>query len=89
MKNFRLLSAFLIFCFSVHCGTVSSFAYSESYRHRYFIYSGLQKDFDLIGDPKIFPAGPIFILDLPFSFVLDTALLPFTVLHFFIRKDSP
>lgn len=89
MKNFKLFSIFLIASFSVHCGTVSSFVYSESSNHRYFIYSGIQKDFDLIGDRKIFPAGPFFILDLPFSFALDTVILPLTVLHYFIKKDSP
>jgi uncharacterized protein YceK len=54
------------------CGTVLSFdpVIGEDWRRDPLFYSGTRFDVDL---------GSYALLDVPFSFVADTALLPFTI----------
>ncbi len=50
-------------------------------------YGGVQNDFAWMGDPGFLP-GFVWVLDIPSSLVLDSALLPFTVTDWLLRLAS-
>lgn len=58
------------------CGTIGNLSDDPK------IYGGLRNDIEEVGRPTG-PCNPGFLMacDVPFSFVLDTVLLPFTVLY--------
>jgi len=74
----RTARAFLLSCVVAlgGCGTLGSL--SDDPR----IYGGLRNDIEEVGRGTG-PCNPGFLMacDVPFSFVLDTVLLPFTVLY--------
>ena len=62
------------------CGTIADISTDQK------IYGGIQKDVNLIKNPYLpkseeyfFPLVLLGILDVPFSFALDTVLLPVTI----------
>ncbi len=78
------------------CGTIASqFSYFAGYKHFVpdrpnMMYSGVQFDTHLVGAAFYHHAGivSIFIFpDYPLSFVLDTALLPFTFFQSIDEED--
>ena len=59
----------IVLAFCSGCGTVST----GFERNPYPVYGGVRQDAHIIGGGG---AGPIFIIDVPFSFAADTLLLP-------------
>lgn len=73
------------------CGTIGSLASPWSYKEPSKIYGGVRNDWSEIGQ-ETGPCrpGPLLIVDLPFSFALDTLLLPITVCYeLFFRPAAP
>jgi len=53
------------------------------------VMGGLRMDIAHLGDPgRQAYSTPVYIIDLPFSFALDVALLPFTLVYSLFRSDN-
>ena len=84
-------------CFSLltlsGCGTVANLVNPTEDRLRLgsagpHVYGGLRMDVDILDSPgHLGPLLPFFVIDVPLSLVLDTALLPLTIPYSLLRPD--
>ena len=79
MKKFILITQSLVFLiFTTSCGTITARDTSETNK---MLYPATQTDVVymyacLIEEPILFPAGLLFLVDLPISLITDTVCLP-------------
>jgi uncharacterized protein YceK len=65
------------------CGTIGNLANDPG------IYGGTRYDVDEMGNWGPCSAGIVAVFDLPFSVVLDTAALPFTLIYTLVKPEPP
>ncbi len=70
----RSLASSLLLVALTGCGTIESLGGRGP-----FVFGGVRQDVEEIVDPGWFEFPPLAALDLPFSALLDTALLPVTI----------
>jgi uncharacterized protein YceK len=63
------------------CGTIGNLANDPR------IYGGARYDVDEMGATGPCSSGIVAVFDLPFSVVLDTAVLPFTLIYELVKPD--
>ncbi|SRR6266705_1032297 len=89
-KRTRFLLLILAVSTSCGCGTIGTRMFDDPAKsgdyHGSKIYSGVRGDIQAVGDmlsPNYTKEArglwPLFLLDLPFSFIADTLLLPITI----------
>ncbi len=65
------------------CGTIGNLSNDPS------IYGGTRYDVNEMGTPGPCSMGIVAVFDLPFSVVLDTAVLPFTLIYELVKPAPP
>ena len=65
------------------CGTIHNLTNDPR------IYGGVREDVNEMGDTGPCSVGFVLVFDLPFSLVLDTACLPFTLVYELVRPEAP
>lgn len=82
----KTLCAIILVIFFIHCGTFASITQKEE--GSFYVYSGVAKDLHFMKDRNLFPLGLVLIFDLPFSFFLDTILLPVSITKTVVDTSS-
>ena len=86
MKNARalcLLTAVLLAFASSGCGTINDMTKGDQGQR---IYGGVRQDAGMVSNGNSQTATVLGILDMPFSFALDTAFLPITLIIALFRS---
>ena len=84
-----LISVFAMLLLSSGCGRMSEQNHFDKNPQIIRVYGGTRFDLDVVSGRNHCLAGcPMFLVDLPFSFALDTILLPFDLIHMFQVLDD-
>jgi uncharacterized protein YceK len=87
--SYKLILSALFTLFITGCSTVKVHSYDHEILHPYLgTETALDGFYDSFSDYVIHNQASLMAIDIPFSFVADTLLLPYDAVVWFVRHDD-